>query len=401
VCFVNRCIILGLLANSSSCWAHNQEQRIDQFDENAPLVSLKDLKQHEQGAEAEADADLEGNKANKSKRGRWARQVESSAAASTGSDSASAVEVAEAVESSGPDENSAPSPSSVPPEAQVRLLPQQDAGEGAGTEDAIEDQAAVQGECREEGGGGGDGGGDNTADNDVVKPQQQSLPAAAAAVAPLPPRSTEAVVKDMLRNIAGRHHDDDDDDDDNDDEEAQTQAKGDGEGEGKGEESDDVGGDEADNDKNRKKRGKKDKNIVGSVDDAAVGSRPKRQIISRTVDIMVEGIGMVPVSKFSLDLDVMGNISSTKRQKKHNHQHSMTYISSSGRQVAGRDYEHQEFCMGCWDGGELIVCDMCPMAYHLECLGLKEMPKGSIWQCPHHRCVTCLRRTSAASFLFR
>ena len=36
------------------------------------------------------------------------------------------------------------------------------------------------------------------------------------------------------------------------------------------------------------------------------------------------------------------------------------FIPQSGRQVAGRDYDHVDECQLCWDGGELIVCDYCP-----------------------------------------
>ena len=39
-----------------------------------------------------------------------------------------------------------------------------------------------------------------------------------------------------------------------------------------------------------------------------------------------------------------------------------------GRQVAGRDYDHESTCMLCWDGGEMVCCDYCPASYHLECL---------------------------------
>lgn len=58
-------------------------------------------------------------------------------------------------------------------------------------------------------------------------------------------------------------------------------------------------------------------------------------------------------------------------------------------------------CNECWDGGELIVCDMCPMAFHLQCIGLHAMPKSNFWFCPHHECATCHRRVSAAALLFR
>ncbi|KAK3918897.1 Chromodomain-helicase-DNA-binding protein 4 [Frankliniella fusca] len=47
------------------------------------------------------------------------------------------------------------------------------------------------------------------------------------------------------------------------------------------------------------------------------------------------------------------------------------------------DDEHQEFCRVCKDGGELLCCDSCPSAYHTFCLNppLTEIPDGD-WKCP-------------------
>lgn len=47
-------------------------------------------------------------------------------------------------------------------------------------------------------------------------------------------------------------------------------------------------------------------------------------------------------------------------------------------------YEHQDYCEVCQQGGEIILCDTCPRAYHLVCLEpeLEETPEGK-WSCPH------------------
>lgn len=37
-------------------------------------------------------------------------------------------------------------------------------------------------------------------------------------------------------------------------------------------------------------------------------------------------------------------------------------------------------CAKCGDGGDLLLCDECPRAYHLECAGLASIPEGS-WIC--------------------
>ncbi|XP_031349384.1 chromodomain-helicase-DNA-binding protein Mi-2 homolog isoform X2 [Photinus pyralis] len=47
-------------------------------------------------------------------------------------------------------------------------------------------------------------------------------------------------------------------------------------------------------------------------------------------------------------------------------------------------YEHQDYCEVCQQGGEIILCDTCPRAYHLVCLDpeLEDTPEGR-WSCPH------------------
>lgn len=45
---------------------------------------------------------------------------------------------------------------------------------------------------------------------------------------------------------------------------------------------------------------------------------------------------------------------------------------------------NQDYCEVCQQGGEIILCDTCPRAYHLVCLDpdLDEPPEGK-WSCPH------------------
>jgi hypothetical protein len=42
-----------------------------------------------------------------------------------------------------------------------------------------------------------------------------------------------------------------------------------------------------------------------------------------------------------------------------------------------------DVCPGCYDGGELLMCDTCPFSWHIKCLypPLDENPEG-FWQCP-------------------
>jgi len=54
------------------------------------------------------------------------------------------------------------------------------------------------------------------------------------------------------------------------------------------------------------------------------------------------------------------------------------------KNFATDESEHQEYCEVCQQGGEIILCDTCPRAYHLVCLDpeLDEAPEGK-WSCPH------------------
>merc|ERR1711911_330742 len=54
------------------------------------------------------------------------------------------------------------------------------------------------------------------------------------------------------------------------------------------------------------------------------------------------------------------------------------------KDFANDETEHQEYCEVCKQGGEIILCDTCPRAYHLVCFDpeLEEAPEGR-WSCPH------------------
>ncbi|XP_031440481.1 chromodomain-helicase-DNA-binding protein 5 isoform X2 [Clupea harengus] len=50
----------------------------------------------------------------------------------------------------------------------------------------------------------------------------------------------------------------------------------------------------------------------------------------------------------------------------------------------GYETDHQDYCEVCQQGGEIILCDTCPRAFHLVCLEpeLEKAPAGK-WSCPH------------------
>ncbi|KAH7281561.1 hypothetical protein KP509_36G053700 [Ceratopteris richardii] len=47
----------------------------------------------------------------------------------------------------------------------------------------------------------------------------------------------------------------------------------------------------------------------------------------------------------------------------------------------GSSRDNEDLCAECGDGGDLVLCDACPLAYHSECVGLPNIPEGE-WFCP-------------------
>ncbi|GBP76385.1 Chromodomain-helicase-DNA-binding protein Mi-2 homolog [Eumeta japonica] len=66
---------------------------------------------------------------------------------------------------------------------------------------------------------------------------------------------------------------------------------------------------------------------------------------------------------------------------------SCPHCEAEGNNDQDDDDQHQEFCRICKDGGELLCCDSCPSAYHRFCLNppLEEVPDGE-WKCPRCSC---------------
>uniref|UniRef100_A0A8C6YF64 Chromodomain helicase DNA binding protein 3 n=1 Tax=Naja naja TaxID=35670 RepID=A0A8C6YF64_NAJNA len=59
-------------------------------------------------------------------------------------------------------------------------------------------------------------------------------------------------------------------------------------------------------------------------------------------------------------------------------------IIAGEEEADGYETDHQDYCEVCQQGGEIILCDSCPRAYHLVCLDpeLDKAPQGK-WSCPH------------------
>ncbi|PIO58337.1 PHD-finger, partial [Teladorsagia circumcincta] len=60
--------------------------------------------------------------------------------------------------------------------------------------------------------------------------------------------------------------------------------------------------------------------------------------------------------------------------------------SRKAKRARGEDeeMEHQDYCEVCRQGGEIILCDTCPRAYHTVCVDseMEQAPEGE-WSCPH------------------
>uniref|UniRef100_A0A665TRP1 Chromodomain-helicase-DNA-binding protein 4-like n=1 Tax=Echeneis naucrates TaxID=173247 RepID=A0A665TRP1_ECHNA len=58
--------------------------------------------------------------------------------------------------------------------------------------------------------------------------------------------------------------------------------------------------------------------------------------------------------------------------------------TSASEDGDGYETDHQDYCEVCQQGGEIILCDTCPRAYHMVCLDpdMEKAPEGT-WSCPH------------------
>jgi len=64
---------------------------------------------------------------------------------------------------------------------------------------------------------------------------------------------------------------------------------------------------------------------------------------------------------------------------------------------SGVDFESQDFCQVCGDGGLILCCPRCPVCVHAQCVGVDD-PKKFL-SCPHHRCSKCNKNVAAAGGL--
>ncbi|KAK0640439.1 Lymphoid-specific helicase [Lasiodiplodia hormozganensis] len=66
---------------------------------------------------------------------------------------------------------------------------------------------------------------------------------------------------------------------------------------------------------------------------------------------------------------------------------------------------NQDHCQECWDGGDILLCSLCPRSYHEDCLTDEQAAGVGVSKqfiCPQHICAECTKRTSeAGGMLYR
>ncbi|KAJ7976876.1 Zinc finger, FYVE/PHD-type [Quillaja saponaria] len=60
--------------------------------------------------------------------------------------------------------------------------------------------------------------------------------------------------------------------------------------------------------------------------------------------------------------------------------HELAISLSKGRKYSAKD--NDDLCIICRDGGNLLLCDGCPRAFHKECASLSSIPRGN-WYCTY------------------
>uniref|UniRef100_A0A8C8BIB7 Chromodomain-helicase-DNA-binding protein 4 n=1 Tax=Otus sunia TaxID=257818 RepID=A0A8C8BIB7_9STRI len=112
------------------------------------------------------------------------------------------------------------------------------------------------------------------------------------------------------------------------------------------------------------------------------GSKRKRSSVNDDLDVESD-FDDASINSYSVS-DGSTSRSSRSRKKLKAGKKKKKGIDDSTVAVDGYETDHQDYCEVCQQGGEIILCDTCPRAYHMVCLDpdMEKAPEGK-WSCPH------------------
>ncbi|XP_029931957.1 chromodomain-helicase-DNA-binding protein 3 isoform X2 [Myripristis murdjan] len=118
----------------------------------------------------------------------------------------------------------------------------------------------------------------------------------------------------------------------------------------------------------------------------ALGTKRKKSCSSEDVDEDESEQEDSSVHSSSVRSDSSGRAKKNKRGRpaKKKKKSKLDLPFPGEEDADGYETDHQDYCEVCQQGGEIILCDTCPRAYHLVCLEpeLDKAPEGK-WSCPH------------------
>uniref|UniRef100_A0AAY4AP33 DNA helicase n=1 Tax=Denticeps clupeoides TaxID=299321 RepID=A0AAY4AP33_9TELE len=126
-----------------------------------------------------------------------------------------------------------------------------------------------------------------------------------------------------------------------------------------------------------KKKAKAKKMAPLRIKLGALGGKRKKSSSSEDVDDEDSEQENSSVHSSSVRSDSSGRVKKNKRGRP-------AKKKKKNEEGDGYETDHQDYCEVCQQGGEIILCDTCPRAYHLVCLEpeLEKAPAGK-WSCPH------------------
>ena len=155
----------------------------------------------------------------------------------------------------------------------------------------------------------------------------------------------------------------------------------------------DASGEGGETDERRRKKAESLRDIAAEFNAQILTGKRERKKTTMEID----GHTVLKANNYSLEEGESSVFAREVKQKKQEGKKQRA-------QVAGRDYGHSYTCQACWDGGDIVCCDLCPVSVHAECIGVTqdEIAKATRWACPHHSCAECGRKAAAVGgMLFR